>query len=64
MVFTISNEELEKKPLAKDMAVCPNCKKKHKIIWATDEGGNQSKSLGGVQCGDSDYLVAIDEKLI
>ena len=51
-----------------DCAVCPHCKKKHKVEYGEtiNKDGTKSpnKVLGFVKCGKESYLVAIDEKLI
>ena len=59
--FAIGNEELAQKKLAGTHATCPNCGKKHKIEYGTDEDGKES-ILGFVDCGKKSYSVAVAGK--
>ncbi len=46
-------------------AVCPKCKKTHKIKYGIDTKTKKiSKLLGFVDCGKESYLVTIAGKLI
>ncbi len=57
------NDELAEKSIAGNFAICPNCKKKHKIEFGTVDG-KESKLLGFLSCGKSDYLVTLDGRLL
>ncbi len=59
------NEELKNKPLAGDTAICPKCKKKHKIKYGTDKKtGEVTTMVGFVTCGENSYMVSLEGKLI
>ena len=59
------NDELKNKSLAEDTAICPKCKKKHKIKYGTDEKtGEVTTMVGFVTCGEDSYMVSLAGKLI
>ena len=61
--LAVGNDELGD-PVG-DKAVCPNCKKKHKVKYGTDKDGKESKLLGFVSCTDGgSYLVSISGELL
>lgn len=63
-MYAIDNDKLNENKTAGKYAICPNCKKKKEIIWAKNEEGKECKMIGAVKCGENDYLVAIDGKLL
>jgi ssDNA-binding Zn-finger/Zn-ribbon topoisomerase 1 len=64
-MYAIGNDELEEKEKAGKTALCPKCKKRHKIRHGTDtKTGKTSNLLGFVNCGKESYLVAVAGKLI
>ena len=59
------NDELKNKSLAEDTAICPKCKKKHKIEYGTDEKtGEVTTMVGFITCGKISYVVSLAGKLI
>lgn len=60
--IAVGNNELDEMEPIGETALCPNCKKKHKVEYGTDEDGNESKVLGFVNCGKKSYLVSVDGK--
>ena len=64
-MLTIGNEELLSLKKASKFAICPNCGEKHKIEYGTNsKTGKTSTMLGFVSCGQKDYLVTIDGKIL
>jgi len=65
--FAIGNNELKDLPKVGNTAICPNCKKKHKVKYPKDtKTGKISKILGIVNCKKSgeSYLISVDSKLL
>jgi len=61
--IAIGNEELENQPKISKFAICPKCKKKHKVKYGIDaKTKKKSKMLGFVNCGKESYLVAVNGK--
>jgi len=63
--FAVGNGELDGQPEVGKTALCPHCKKFHKVEYGIDiKTGKESKMLAFVKCGKSSYLVAIGGKLL
>jgi hypothetical protein len=63
--FAIGSNELKDKPIAGETAICPNCKKNHKIKFGTNiKTKKEDKMLGFVNCGKESFLVSINNQLI
>lgn len=63
-MYSIGNDELDKRQDAKKDALCPNCNEFHIIQWGKS-GGKETKDIGFVKCINSkSYLVAVAGKLI
>ena len=64
--FAVGNDELKNQKEVGKFAICPHCKKSHKVNYGIDKAtGEESKTLGFVNCGkNGSYLVSVGGKLL
>jgi len=64
--FAVGNNELENQPEVGKTAICPHCKKRHKVEYGEDVKTKKiSKTIGFVKCKNKEtYLVSINRKLL
>jgi len=61
-MITVSNEELEESPYLEKEITCKICGNKHKVEYAKDSEGNESKTLQFFKCGEKSYICGINGK--
>lgn len=67
-MFSISNDELNKKPKLGKTITCPHCGQLHDIQYGEEEQPDgtykQSKTLAFYVCNDTPYLAGVNGKNI
>jgi hypothetical protein len=62
IMFTIGNDEIENCPLLKERILCHRCGLFHKVRYAKDRDGNETKMLAYYKCSKDSYLCGINGK--
>ena len=61
-MFAIGQGEIDNSPPLGKTIKCFMCKKRHKVGFAKDKNGNETKMLAFYKCGKDSYLCGINGK--
>jgi hypothetical protein len=61
-MFAIGQDEIDNSPLLGKAIKCSMCGKRHKVRFAKDKNGNETKMLAFYKCGKDSYLCGINGK--